>query len=666
MKLKTLPLTKKDLIWIEWTPAQIDEKKREIIQSIHTNVEEILRIPEADRTFENTIWALHQGDMSEIAVFIDFLMYVSTEKKIRDASQKAAIEIEGVLIDAYGKSELYETVCKYAKTKEAKKLIEVDKKLLQDTLKNLERSGLGLSAVDQKEFRKTKKKITKLESVFGRNINEYNKGIWVTESQLEGLAPDYIARLPKKDDKYFVSVSRADYGTFMSYAESEPSRKKLAMVEAKKGGEKNIKILEELMRLRTVKAKMLGYKNFSDFTNKPRMAGSKKAIMEFLKGTHKQTLIGAQSYVAARKKFARKESGDTAKVLDFYETDYWSRKYKESVVGIDEQELKKYFTLESVLGTMFTVAKQVFGVSIVATDLPAWHKDVTLYKISVGKELRGYIGMDLFPREGKYSHAAMFDIHKARAMSYGSEDMRPAFGVIVQNLPKPSKSHPSLLTITNVITLFHEFGHALHETLTRCVHAKQSGASTVYDFVELPSQMMEEFAWDPKYITMMARHYETGKKLPKEMLEKMISSKSHGDALLKTRQLAMSIIDQEMYEKKSIEPLQEFFERRMSLYIPEYAYCTNGMLPAGWGHVGTDSYGAGYYAYIWSLVYAKDCYSKFANATSVAAVGKKYRKEIFETGSSREEMVSLKKFLGRKPNNKAFIKELGIGGKSKK
>ncbi|MFT7557521.1 MAG: thimet oligopeptidase [Planctomycetota bacterium] len=666
MNIITQSLKKTDLTWVSWTSKQIEKKKDQIIAEMKKNIERIIALPDGERTFENTLWNLHHNEILAEGPYINFLVEVSTKKTVRDSAHASSIAIAEADVELYGNPDLYQAIKGFAKTKSAKALKGPEKKLLEDTLQYFRRTGLELTPAKQKEYQKIEKKLIALSTTYQRNLNDYEGSILVTKDQLQGLSDDYIARLAKKGKLYKVTVSRADYVTFMAYAESEPQRKKLAQVYAKKGGKKNMQILEKMVILRHKKAVLLGYKSFSDFINEPKMAKSQKQVMEFLRDTHGKVVGVADEYIQEMTAFAETESNGNVSELTYSNKSYWARKYKAAQLDLDEQVMKEYLTLENVRTTLFKVAKDVFGVTLKKVNLPTWHKDVQIYSVSVGAQLRGYIGMDLYPRTGKYGHAALFDIKKARQVTCGSSKAKAPLGVIVMNLPSPSKSHPSLLSFYEVTVLFHEFGHALHETLTRSLYGPQAGATTAYDFVELPSQMMENFAWEPKYINLMAKHYRTGKKMPKSMQESLLSSKTYGTADLVTRQLAMSIVDQEIHALMAKEPLQIFAEKQFDAYIPGNTPIPGGLFLAGWTHVGGDDYAAGYYAYMWSLAYAHDCYGKFQNATSVASVGKKYREEIFEVGSSRPEAVSLQKFLGRNPSNKAFLKAIGISAKKKK
>ena len=321
-----------------------------------------------------------------------------------------------------------------------------------------------------------------------------------------------------------------------------------------------------------------------------------------------------------------------------------------------------YFPLERVVDGLLEITGEVFGLEYRRiTDAEVWHPDVVTYAIhdaDSGDELAVF-HMDLHPRDGKFSHAAAFDVVPGRRLPDGT--YRRPVSAIVANLTKPTADRPSLLQHNEVVTLFHEFGHVLHQTLTRAELARFSGTNTETDFVEAPSQIMEHWTWNASVLARFARHHETGEPIPEELVSKLVAARDLNVGLTNLRQIQFGVLDMALHgpgDDKDLDAIDAIHRRAVEVSLLPYHEGT--FFPASFGHL-LSGYDAGYYGYLWSEVFGDDMFSRFeAEGVTNDAVGRAYRREILERGGSLDADEMLRNFLGREPNNQAFLRKLGI------
>ena len=326
--------------------------------------------------------------------------------------------------------------------------------------------------------------------------------------------------------------------------------------------------------------------------------------------------------------------------------------------GVDPHEVAAYFPLDGVLEGMFQLTGDVFGLAYEEVEVPVWHEDVVAYEISDRRDGTplALFYMDLFPREGKFSHAAAFPLVPGRRLPDGSYQ-RPV-SAIVANFTKPGEDRPSLLQHTEVETLFHEFGHILHQTLTRTELATFSGTNTERDFVEAPSQIMEHWTWKPEVLARFARHHRTGEPIPIGLVERLTAARRLNVALSTLRQVQFGLLDLALHGRNATVDLDAAAREAAAVALLPYHEGT--FFPASFGHL-LGGYDAGYYGYLWSEVYGDDMFSRFEQeGITNPEVGAAYRREILESGGARDGIDHLRAFLGREPNNRAFLRNLGI------
>ena len=668
MITKTLPLTATDFTWVRMTPSLM--KKTADAYIIHKKkvYGEIKSILPENRTYVNTLYALERCDDPFKSFFskMGLLSEVSPKKEVRDAAHAVATELSQKMVDIEYDRDLFIAVLEYYEgnfSDEKKKLRKEDVKLLEETLRDYRRMGFDLSDAKQKQLKTLMKKVSKLSIAFRQNINDYQDYILCTEAELAGLSQRFIATLPKHTDgRYIISLQYPHIFPFLGEAENRKKREELALKNLKKGGAKNLKIIEEIVKLRHEIATILGYKHHADFRTENRMAKSAKNVDEFQSSLLKTLAPLAKKNVAELTAHAKTLG---IKMLEHYDIGYVATSLKKKLYDLDPETVRSYFPLEHVTKELFALCENLFSIVIAEYPMPLWHKDVKMYQINdIDGTLIGYFALDLFPREGKFSHAAMFDVVVPHEVGYRTEEYEAPFSSMVCNFPTPTKqgkkSTPSLLSLGEVETLFHEFGHLLHMTLSRARLESQAGANVAWDFVETPSQIMENWVWNKEVLTKLSMHYETGEAMDDAMIDRIIKGKTFQNAYFYTRQLIQGKLDLDLHTGK-VKDARTSYRKMSKLYFNIELPEKETLFPAGFGHLV--GYDAGYYSYLWALVYACDAFESFKtkgnkNVMTNTEVGMRWRHEVLEKGGSEDEMKLIKNFLKREPNNKAFLKEV--------
>ena len=651
-------LEKKDFEWIDWKTSDIKKIPEQYLLHKEREYKKIKSIKAEERTFKNTLLALENsdGEFSEKISYLHLISNLHTDKKMREVASLAEQEIAKKSIELEYDRGIFQALRELKDRKE--KLDTVSQKLFDDYLKSYERMGFLLDKKKQKEIKQLSKEISKLSLVFSKNINDYRDNIVLKKNQTQGLSENFLSIL-KKNEKgnYLVSLDSSEYGTFISQSENDDKRKELIIKESKAGGRKNLKILNKILDLKNKRAKILGYKNHGEYILERRMAKNPETVEKFLNSLIKKVEKAAQKdleKILNQKKKYLKTKNKNEKIY-FWETAFYSQQLKKETLDLDSEKLREYFPLEYVLKNMFEIFGSLFDISFKIKKQKLWHEEVRLVVISDRKTKKeiAYIVMDLFPREGKYGHLCVMN-HRQGRKENGKRVL--PITVLVCNFRKANKKIPSLLSLGDVEGLFHEFGHALHNSLGKSEYISQFGFNVVWDFVELPSQLLENWLYNEKTLKKISKHYLTDRKLSQKDIDNILKSKKFLISLHTLRQLSLGILDIILHTKGHRNPeklYQKIYKKYFNINLPK-----ESLFPARFGHL-VGGYDAGYYSYLWALVYADDVFSKFKkNGIFNKKIGRRYRKEILEKGSERDEMESLKLFLGRKPNDKAFLRNL--------
>ena len=620
----------------------------------------LIAIPQAERTFENTIMGYERAfdNYGNALGMSGFLSYVSTDKKFRDAANDLQMQISQYMVDVATRRDVYKAIREYTDTNP--RLDPVQAKLVKEMLIGFKNSGMDLNDADLEKFKALNKEKAEYIIKFDKNIQEYKDPLAVTKEQLQGLGEDYIQKLSKTDDgKYLVTLDYPDYVPFMQNADDEQARKELEFKFNRRGGQENVELLEKTLTLRREIARLLGYKNHAELRLEDRMAKNPKTVMAFLKDLQKKLKPLGKKEDKEMIAYKNSKTGKNSRTLYSWESGYWSNKFRKENLELDSEKIKEYFPSQVVIDGMLDLFGGVFGITFEPVDIPVWHPDVKAFKIKdkASGELVAYFYMDLYPREGKYKHAACFGLVEGEEKQDGTYQI--PFVAIVANLNKPSGDTPSLLKHSEVETLFHEFGHVLHNALTKAKYSAFSGTSVSWDFVEAPSQMLERWAWDPQVLKKISKHYKTGESLPDDLIKRMIAAKNFGAGGMYLRQDFFAQYDMTLHTADTTpDTTKLYFELTKKIRgLP----LTKGTIPqASFGHI-MGGYDAGYYGYLWSEVIAEDFFGEFKkNGIFNPETGLKFRREILEKGGTLDEEKMVENFLGRPADNKPFLKSIGL------
>lgn len=620
----------------------------------------LIAIPQEERTFENTIMGYERAfdNYGNALGMSGFLSYVSTDKQFRDAANDLQMQISQYMVDVATRRDVYKAIREYTDTNP--RLDPVQAKLVKEMLIGFKNSGMDLNDADLEKFKALNKEKAEYIIKFDKNIQEYKDPLAVTQEQLQGLGEDYIKKLSKTDDgKYLVTLDYPDYVPFMQNADDEQARKELEFKFNRRGGQENVELLEKTLTLRREIARLLGYKNHAELRLEDRMAKNPKTVMAFLKDLQKKLKPLGKKEDKEMIAYKNSKTGKNSRTLYSWESGYWSNKFRKENLELDSEKIKEYFPSQVVIDGMLDLFGGVFGITFEPVDIPVWHPDVKAFKIKdkASGELVAYFYMDLYPREGKYKHAACFGLVEGEEKQDGTYQI--PFVAIVANLNKPSGDTPSLLKHSEVETLFHEFGHVLHNALTKAKYSAFSGTSVSWDFVEAPSQMLERWAWDPQVLKKISKHYKTGESLPDDLIKRMIAAKNFGAGGMYLRQDFFAQYDMTLHTADTTpDTTKLYFELTKKIRgLP----LTKGTIPqASFGHI-MGGYDAGYYGYLWSEVIAEDFFGEFKkNGIFNPETGLKFRREILEKGGTLDEEKMVENFLGRPADNKPFLKSIGL------
>ncbi len=651
------------MLRFDYTPQEISALEEQASQELSQNLDFLANIPAQNRDFDNTVRALESAYTSYwfVPKNLSLLAYFHKDAAVREAA--ATLETKGSQAKAavFARKDVYRALKTYADTKP--ELSHEDARLLAKWLERYERAGMALS--DERAAEYAKLNAERLEKItqYNVNLNNYKDELVLTREELDGMSDTFINRLARtKDDKYIVTLKYPDYNPFMAAASSEKARKALQEKFARRGGKENVKLLEDTLELRRKQAALLGYKQYPDYVLPVRMAKNYENLEKFLKNLQKEIMPLAQAELNAYLQLKEEQTGKKATEMTAWELPYWSNQYKKKYFQVDDEKIKEYFPVQPVIDGMFDVFGKLFGVVFVKTELPVWHEDVIVYQIKDKKtgELISNFYMDLFPRDGKYTHAATWSFIDRFELPDGT--MQTPSIVIAANFTPAGNGVPPLLTHGEVETLFHEFGHVLQMSMATSKYATLTGDNVAWDYIEAHSQLLENWAWQPEVLKKISSHYQTGKKLPDEMIASLVKSKNAGVAQGFIRQNFLGQFDVAAHAApKRVDSTKLYAQMMKDITgVP----MTKGTYPqASFGHIMslTDPYDVGYYVYAWSLVIAEDIFSQFEEQGLFnEGLGAKLRTYIYTPGTVYDENEMVEKFLGRPYNDKAFLKSLGV------
>ncbi|HWH36234.1 MAG TPA: M3 family metallopeptidase [Candidatus Limnocylindrales bacterium] len=640
-------------------------------ETVSSEVERLLGAAEArlgeltvgpdQRTYDNTLRLLDEAVGQAWLAFgrSAFMARVHTDAEVRDAGQAAEERLTKWQVDLAFRPELAAAVRAFAETAEARALEGERRRLLDHWLRDFRRAGHDLSDEQRREVQRLRERLVELEVLFQRNVDEYEDGLELTRDELAGMDEDYIARLRpgERAGTYRVSMDYPELFPFLDQAERRDLRQQIEHKALNRAAEQNRPLLEEILALRRRVAELLGYASWAHFALEVKMAARPEQVDAFYAGLLRPLQAKGHEEIERMARLLEAETGDST--LRSWDRRYYDEQIRRREFGIDTAEVAAHFPLEATVAGMFELCGEVFGLAF--EQLPAtsaWHPDVYLYAIrdrASGEHIAHFYA-DLFPRSGKFGHAAAFTLVPGHRSADGSR--QAPVSAIVANFTKPAVDSPSLLRHDEVLTLFHEFGHILHQCLSQAETIRFSGTETEGDFVEAPSQIMEHWAWNAEVLSRFARHHRTGEAIPAEMVRQLAAARDLNVCVKTLRQCYYGLLDRALHGPQQERDLERIY--REAWEVTGFPFPEGTFDPASFAHL-VGGYDAGYYGYLWSKVYGDDMYSRFeAEGVTSPAVGADYRREILERGGSRDGMEHLRAFLGREPSDEAFLRLLGI------
>ena len=654
----------------ETSPAAVKHSLETTIAAADAALNRIGKLRASELTFANTVGALDDL-MLPAATMADRLNLVKETSRaaaVREAATDALKKFSEWSVGLEYREDVFAAIKAFADTKP--KLAADEAKLLQDTLRDYRRAGLALPKMERDEVERLRKELSGLTTDYESNINKARGPLKFTKAELAGVPEDFLAQegIKTGDDEYTVMANITfHYLMVLENAQRETTRKKFENIHDNLAKESNAPLLKQILELRSKIAGKLGYATWADYQIEPKMAKSAATATKFLEDLKTGLQPKLDAEMALFRNLKAKETGDANAQIYLWDWRYYANELKKEKYNVDAEQLRDFFPLDRSLNGMFAIYQKIFGVKFERIEPPAkWVDDLQLWAVSDAKsgEPLGLFYLDLFPRDGKYNHFACFGVVEGKRLGDGRYQ-RPTVAMVC-NFPPPQPGKPSLMAHEEVVTLFHEFGHVMHSMLTRARFARFSGSNVEGDFVEAPSQMLENWAWDKTVLDTFAADYrDVNKKIPGEILAKLREADLATKGTFYRRQLCFGLLDLALHTQvragSGVDPI-ELSNKILSetlLPVPE-----GSSFVTYFGHLM--HYDAGYYGYAWADAISADMASVFEYSPGGyfdVNTGLKLRNEIYAVGDSRDPTVSIGKFLGRPQSNQPFLKKIGIATK---
>src|SRR6267378_2160241 len=657
----------------EQTPDAIEASMNNAIAKANGALDQIGAQDLSKVTFKSTVVALDDlgYQAANAANKATIIKETNTSPEMRAAGENAVKAFQDWAVGIDYREDVYKAIKAFADTHP--KLTGEDEKLFSETLRDYRRAGLELAPDQRKEVEQLRKELSKLGTDFDSNIVKATAPVMFTKADLDGVPESFLTSpgIKTGDDVYTVMANVTwQFNTVEENAKNEATRKQLYVIRETLAKDTNVPVLNQMLALRNKIALRLGYKSWDDYQTEVKMAktgaNAEKYISDLVNGIQPKF----DSEVAELQKLKAADTSDPNARIMVWDWRYYSNQRNKQKYDVDKEALRAFFPFQKVLDGMFNIYQNIFGLKFAKIAAPyKWTEDLQLYMVtdSATGEPLGMFYLDMFPREGKFNHFAQFEIISGKLLPDGKYQ-RPTVALLC-NFSPPTADKPSLLTHQEVETLFHEFGHALHSIVTHAKYGRFAGTHVPGDFVEAPSQMLQNWVWDKKVLDTFAADYrDPSKRIPAEIIKRMNEAKLATAGVFYRRQFAFASLDlalhnshpeNEPYDCVAISnPILE------KVFLPIDPSTT---FVSYFGHL--NGYDAGYYGYAWADAIAADMATVFEKAKDGyldKQAGMKLRREIYEVGDSREVNVSIETFLGRKQYVQPFLKKIGIGPQDKK
>lgn len=644
----------------------------EAIKLAKTEIEEITVNTESP-TFENTLERLSFSGMQldRISNVFFNLHSAETNDEIQQIAQKTAPKLSAFNNDIILNEKLFDRIKNVYEQREKLNLTAEQQTLLKRTYRNFVRNGALLNETDKQKLREVDAELAVESLKFAENVLTETQAyrLHITdEKQLKGLpegaleAAEQLARTENKDGWLF-TLDYPSYLPFVTYAENRELREKIVCANGRKAFQQNQhnneKIVLKIVQLRHQRANLLGYKTHADFVLEERMAENPENVQHFLNELLEKSKPAAKKELKELTDFAQQTDGISQ--LQKWDSSYYAEKLKKQKFQLDDELLKPYFELNNVLNGAFEVARRLYGITFKqVNDVDVYHSEVQTYRVY--DEDGSYLALfytDFFPRKGKRNGAWMTSF-KSQYIKNGINE-RPHVSIVC-NFTRPTTTKPSLLTFNELTTLFHEFGHALHGMLADTVYPSLSGTSVYWDFVELPSQIMENWCYEEEALKLFAKHYQTEEIIPMEYVNKIKESANFLEGLATVRQLSFGLLDMGWHAQNPSEISDlKTFENQQFASTQMYPDVKDNAMSPSFSHIFNGGYSAGYYSYKWAEVLDADAFAFFKeNGIFDRQTGQLFRDHILSKGGTENPMELYKRFRGQEPNPEALLERAGL------
>ena len=626
-------------------------------------------------TFANTIEALERAgsQVNVVAGALSNLNSAETNPEIQALAQEIFPMITEYSNDILLDEQLFARIKAVYEQKDQLTLTPEQAMLLDKSYQSFVRNGANLDETQKQRLREVDVQLSKLAVQFGKNVledtNAYSLEL-TDEAELEGL-PDFVReaaamtakQMEKPEGTWVFTLQYPSYVPFMTYAKRRDLREQLANAFSKRGYQGNENdnrdIVKQFAQLRFERANLLGYDTHADFVLEQRMASTPKTVEDFLGDLLKHAKPAADKEMDELKAYAQQLDG--IEELQRWDYAYYSEKLKKEKFNIDDEMLKPYFELNRVIDGIFTVAQKLYGLHFEEnTDIPVYHSEVKTYEVKdeAGQHVAIFYA-DFFPREGKRGGAWMTSFRDQQVAN--GVDQRPHVSIVC-NFTKPTETRPSLLTFNEVLTFFHEFGHALHGMLANGVYESLSGTHVYWDFVELPSQILENWLYEKETLDLFARHYETDESIPEELIQRIKDSANYMQGYQTVRQIGFGQLDMAWHARdpRQVDDVAGF-EKEVGAATRLFTHNADSSMSCGFSHIFAGGYSAGYYSYKWAEVLDADAFEYFKeNGIFDPQTARSFKDNVLSRGGSEHPMTLYKRFRGQEPSPEALLRRAGL------
>ena len=659
-------------------PEHAEDAVDHLIARSRADLEALARAPE--RGFEHFLEDLDRLDqqLAAVQVVIGHLNAVVSSDEWRAANEAVLPKISTFFSELGLHAGLWTALKTYQASEAAQQLSPEWTRFLTLTVDEFRRGGADLSEADKARLTELNVKLAELTNQFGKNVMDGIKAyeLYVGPERLSGVPPRLVeataadAEAHGRAGQHRLTLHAPVYAPVMTYADDRALREELARASNQVGtgeGRDNRKLLPEILRLRRERAALLGFDNFADLVTADRMSGSGQAALSFERDLEARTRPFFEEENRELLAFYQQQAGPDAPELATWDVAYWAEKLREARYDFDEEALRPYFPMAQVMSGLFEIARRVFGITVREAQAPGWHPEVKYYDIfneggdAEGTQHVASFYTDWFPRDNKRGGAWMNALYTGGPLENG---FAPHLGLMCGNLNPPSGDTPALLSLGEVETVFHEFGHLLHHALARVPVTSLSGTRVAWDFVELPSQIMENWVWTPEGLALIARHYQTGEALPDELYQKMLAARNFRAGATAMRQYSFGTVDLALhveYDEASGDVL-DYARRLLSRYTPVPPLPDSAFI-AQFSHLFSSptGYAGGYYSYKWAEVLDADAFSRFEKeGVFNRQTGREFVDKLLSRGGSKEPGQLYRDFMGRDPDPEALLRRSGL------